>query len=704
MSPDPNTVSVLTPYAPEPFSYAFSDSSIPTPGTFVHVNLRGRDVVGVVWDKTNLPLIPASRLKNAEPIPLLKPLPPSFILYLKRAQAYTMGSLGQWLRLAIPSPQLLSQPKKQTTKKSPSLILNNPPHPQKISQIQLNTEQRTIANNLQRIASESQFSPILLEGITGSGKTETYFSLVQHTLAQKKQTLILLPEILLAEQTFLRAQAFFSHNIALWHSEITLAQRRHIWQQWQKGELPILIGTRSALHLPCPHLATIIIDEEHDNGYKQEEGGAIYHARDIAVLRAQCTQATIILSSATPSLETIHNVQTKRYQHFSLKKRFGKASLPSVSLCDMNDTLVSAPKNLISQPLKEKILSRLQLQQQSLLFLNRRGYAPVVLCHSCGQPLLCPQDEHILALHLHTQKSQKLLDGIFFSTPTNSHPFEKNIPPNTQLLCHLCGNQHTLPSQCPHCRKPSSFFPKGWGVERIASEVASFAPNARIAIATSDTLSKKNQLKKFLEHMHNNQIHIVIGTQLIAKGLHFPSLTLVGIIDALQGFTGIDFRNNERCFQMTHQVSGRSGRDPLLKGEVLIQSHQTNSPLIQALQNINDPNAQQQFIHHELSIRESASLPPYSFYAAFILSSSHLELLESTCRQLYKNAPSAHHITLFPPIPAPIPFVRKNYRFRFLIKSKRPHHPQPFIAKWLQNASIPSRVNLHIDIDPVSFL
>ena len=692
----PLLCSVLTGHAPHAFTYALQDSPPEPPelGSFVTVNLRGKPLTGIIWDA--VPQEGLHNVKVAEPYRQESPLLPALIRYLKRAALYTMASEGQILRLMIPSQGVFASPKRKpklTTALSNDTLVHPP-----ITSFMLQTEQQRAKNLIDQYLHPSpQFKVIVLRGVTGSGKTETFFSAAQGAIASQKQVLILLPEIMLAEQIFLRAQVFFSGNrVALWHSDLSKAQRAEIWQSWKNGDMDILVGTRSALHLPSQHLGLIVVDEEHDHGYKQEEGGAIYHARDLAILRAECENIPVVLSSATPSLETLYNLNHQRhYEEVALEKRFDSAKMPSITLINTSDPKLCPPRDILSLPLKQALIENFEQQQQSLLFLNRRGFSPAVVCSKCGTPLYCPVDQHVLAYHLpSTASTQKKEHSSLLSS----------VERGVKLLCHLCGRREPVPSCCPHCKQETTFIPKGYGVERIAEEVSALIPRAHIAIATSDTLNTKKKLSDFLQKMDKGEIDLIVGTQLIAKGLHFPNLSLVGVIHALQNGQHIDFRFGEKSVQMIQQVTGRAGRDKNKQGRVIIQ-HQNDapSPFERFLHEMHTPDAQKNFIKEELHMREHFDQPPYTFYLALILSTPRLSILETYCRKLYKEAPKREYFTVFPPIPAPIPFYRNRYRMRFLIKSTRPHPPQKLVTQWLLQYPAPHAIRLHIDVNPFSF-
>lgn len=518
---------------------------------------------------------------------------------------------------------------------------------------------------------KDRFSVVLIDGVTGSGKTEVYLEGVAHTLKQGKQVLVLLPEIALSPQTIARFRQRFGIEPAVWHSELTLNQRKKTWRGICKGDIHVVVGARSALFLPFPRLGLIVVDEEHEHSYKQEEG-VIYQARDMAVARAKLEQIPILLVSATPSLESIVNWQQGRYQRIHLPERFGTAQLPVSRLIDCRQKENIAPGcRWLSAPLIAAVEENLQQKEQALLFLNRRGYAPLTLCRHCGHRLQCLHCSTWLVEHRHA----------------------------AELRCHQCGYAMAKPKSCPHCHVADQLVPCGPGVERLQEEVIKRFPNARLLVMASDLIQSTSHLRQCLEKIHERQVDIIIGTQMMAKGHHFAYLTLVGVIDADLGLSGGDLRACEKTYQLLHQVAGRAGRAER-PGRVLIQTHQPEHPVMQALLS----HDRDQFIAEETRMRLQSEMPPFSRLTALILSSPSAEEVEKAARFLARQAPKAQGFHVMGPVPAPLHRVRGRYRWRLLLRSPRQMMPQPYLRQWLKDLRLPSSVRLDVDVDPYSFL
>ena len=547
----------------------------------------------------------------------------------------------------------------------------------------LSDEQQQVADAI-AAKGDGQFSAHLLDGVTGSGKTEVYFDSVARVAATARQVLILLPEIALTRAWQDRFEKRFGFRPALWHSSVSNAKRRALWRQVAEGQPLIVAGARSALFLPFPKLGLIIVDEEHDASYKQEDMTA-YQARDMALLRAKITDIPIVLASATPSLESWVNAGAARqdkaghkdwHQHI-LSSRFGQASLPAVQLVDMRLSR-PPPGHWLSPDLQEALKVTLEAGQQSLLFLNRRGYAPVTLCSSCGHRLACHQCDSLLVTHR--------LAG--------------------RVQCHFCGISQPLSQQCPSCEEPDSLRAVGPGVERLEEEVRMLFPDAGIAILSSDTVRSASDAEAFFKAVETGDTDIIIGTQMAAKGHDFPELTLVGVIDADLGIGGGDLRAAERTYQLLWQVAGRSGRAKQ-KGRALIQTFQPTHPVLDALSKMHLDNpvaARDQFMQAEADARQAAAMPPFGRLAALILSSRDLSLLEATAGQLAAACPAYHGVDIFGPAPAPLSRIRGAHRMRFLVRAEKTVALQKIITEWLDKVRLPGQVRVVCDIDPYSFL
>ena len=532
----------------------------------------------------------------------------------------------------------------------------------------LNLEQEAAARTLRGAVASERFSASLLDGVTGSGKTETYFEAVAETLRRGKQALILLPEIALTVQFLDRFAERFGCRPAEWHSDLTPKERRRSYRAVMSGEVRAVVGARSALFLPFPKLGVIVVDEEHEQAYKQEEG-AIYHARDMAVVRARIENCPIVLASATPSLETYVNASSGRYKWLKLPRRHGTAVLPKVQLIDLRSARAE-PGTWLSQPLRDALTTTLESGEQALLFLNRRGYAPLTLCETCGHKMTCRQCSAWLVQHRYHRK----------------------------LVCHHCGFETPLPHACPQCQAATSFVACGPGVERVAEEFASLFPQARMAIASSDTLHGPAETQAAIRAMAKHEIDVVIGTQIVAKGHHFPQLTLVGVVDGDLGSTDGDLRSRERTFQLLHQVSGRAGRAEK-SGLVLIQTRNPEDVVMKALAS-GDRNA---FYEQERIYRQRAQAPPFGRFAAIILSGTDGDAVRECGRMLSAAAPPGRGVKVWGPTPAFYQILRGRTRERLLVQAERHVDIQAYLRAWLARVQCPNAVRLAVDVDPVSF-
>jgi primosomal protein N' (replication factor Y) len=532
----------------------------------------------------------------------------------------------------------------------------------------LNLEQEAAARTLRGAVASARFSVSLLDGVTGSGKTETYFEAVAEALRRGKQALILLPEIALTVQFLDRFADRFGCRPAEWHSDLSPKERRRAYRAVMRGEARVIVGARSALFLPFPSLGLIIVDEEHEQAYKQEEG-VIYHARDMAVVRGRIEECPIVLASATPSLETYVNAQSGRYKWLTLPKRHGAAILPEVRLIDLRHARVE-PGSWLSQPLRDALTATLSSGEQAMLFLNRRGYAPLTLCEACGHKMTCGHCSAWLVEHRYHRK----------------------------LVCHHCGFETDLPRECPQCHTPQSLVACGPGVERVAEEFASAFPDARMAIASSDTLHGPAETQAAIRAMTKHEIDVVIGTQIVAKGHHFPQLTLVGVVDADLGGSDGDIRARERTFQLLHQVSGRAGRAEK-PGVALIQTRNPDDVVMKALAS-GDRNA---FYDQERVYRERAHAPPFGRLAAIILSGADGQQVRDAGRDLAKAAPTARDVKVWGPTPAFYQILRGRTRERLLVQAGRHVDVQAYVRTWLARVKWPNAVRLTVDVDPVSF-
>src|SRR5215472_6700444 len=704
----------------------------PELGSFVRVPLGVRSLIGVVWEAMEGELT-VERLKpiaEALPIPRLRP---ELRRFVERVAAYTLAPPGMVLRMTMRVAAALEAPRarrvcglspaglaalcgavpvKQLTPtrqrvletlrngmpRQPAelaqaagcgpaviraliacgfveeyLVPTEPPLPSpadwRLSGPPLSADQSIAARRLVDAVAAGGFSVTVLDGVTGSGKTETYFAALAAALATGRQALVLLPEIALGAQWLERFRERFGALPAQWHSDIGVAERRDTWRAVGAGRARVVVGARSALFLPFPELGLIVVDEEHDPSYKQEDG-VIYQARDMAILRASLAHIPIVLVSATPSLETVVNVARSRYQRVVLPRRHAAAELPAVRLIDMRRERIEAGR-FLALPLVAELAATFEAGEQALLFLNRRGYAPLTLCRACGHRFQCPSCTAWLVEHRFTGR----------------------------LLCHHCGHAEALPACCPECLAGGALVPCGPGVERLLEEVTARFPAARAALMVSDLLSGPRAAAELARAMTEQRYDVLIGTQIVAKGHHFPMLTLVGVVDADLGLTGGDLRAAERTYQLLHQVGGRAGRAEH-KGRVLIQTWMPDQPVMQALA----AGDRDRFLEAEAASRRQAGLPPFGRLAALIVSAGDPETSDFTACALARAAPQLPGVTVLGPAPAPLAVLRGRHRRRFLVKAGREVRLQPILHDWLTRVRTAGSARIQIDIDPYSFL
>jgi primosomal protein N' (replication factor Y) len=720
-----------------PYDYLAPAELAVAPGSVVRVPLARRELVGVVWDRPSEAAmaeekpVPLERLRPILEVLPVPPLTPVARRFLAWVADYTLAAPGAVLRMALSSPAALEVPRPVTLyqrcdKSLPEDLRLTPARQRVLSELAegparsladlaqaagvgpsvvkgleqagvveaievvyeprfespdpdtagplLSDQQAAAAAALRAAAQENAFSVSLLDGVTGSGKTEVYFEAIAAALAAGRQALVMLPEIALSAQWLERFERRFGVAPALWHSDLTSAQRRAAWRAVAHGQAPVVVGARSALFLPYPDLGLVVVDEEHESAFKQEDG-VTYHARDMAVVRAQLGGIPAVLVSATPSLESLNNVRTGRYRALHLPERHGDAVLPPVGLVDLRQDRPPKLEGLgpgwLSAPLREAIAATLAAGEQVLLFLNRRGYAPLTLCRACGHRLQCPNCTAWLVEHR--------LAG--------------------RLQCHHCGYASRLPTACPGCGAEGTLTACGPGVERLAEEARLLFPEARQAMMTSDSLTGPDSAAALVRAVQAREIDLLIGTQIVAKGHHFPHLTLVGVVDADLGLYGGDLRAAERTYQLLHQVAGRAGRAEH-RGRVLLQTAEPEHPVMQALA----AGARDRFFEAEAAARESAGLPPFGRLAALVLSGPDARQLDEVARQLARRAPQAEGVAILGPAPAPLAVLRGRHRRRFLVKAPRNFRLQALLRAWLGQVKLPNAVRLQVDIDPYSFL
>jgi primosomal protein N' (replication factor Y) len=533
----------------------------------------------------------------------------------------------------------------------------------------LSDDQRAVADRLMKAVKAHEFAPILLDGVTGSGKTETYFEAIGTAIEESRQVLVMLPEIALTEAFLGRFAQRFGAAPIVWHSSLKSTERRRAWRAIASGEAQVVVGARSALFLPYANLGLIVVDEAHEISFKQDDG-VRYNARDVAVMRARFEGLPIVLASATPALESLFMADSGIYEKLVLPSRFGGAQLPDIKLVDLTEEKPGAGA-WIAPPLRRALLDRLEKGEQSLLFLNRRGYAPLTLCRHCGFRFQCPNCSAWLVEHRLSRR----------------------------LACHHCGHETQPPETCPECGEPDCLVACGPGVERIADEVAELLPEARVAVVTSDTLNSPEKAAEFVAMAEAKAIDVIVGTQLVTKGFHFPELTLVGVIDADLGLEGGDLRAAERTYQQVAQVAGRAGRGAK-PGEVLIQTRHPEAPVIAALE-AGDRDA---FYAAETEARRYAHAPPFGRWAAIIISSEDEREAREAAQRLGDTRPRLDDVQVLGPAPAPMALLRGRYRYRLLLNARRTANLQDVIRDWLGRIDHPPGVRVGVDIDPYSFV
>jgi len=694
-------------------------------GAFVQVPLGPRRVVGVVWGPGEGRFDPA-KIRAVQKVLDVPPMRDELQEFLTRAGDYTLTPMSQMLRLATRAPGLGDPPSMRkiyrlgahaparlteararvlqvlqdygglaftlgelsasagvTSSVIKGLVAQgavreedsprdlpfqrlDPDHGAKaLTEAQAQAAQQLVAG-----ARAGGYGTTLLHGVTGSGKTEVYLEAVAECLRAGAQALVLLPEIALTQEFLTRVEARFGARPAEWHSGVTLTERRRVWRMAAEGGVGLVVGARSALFLPYQNLGLVVVDEEHDTSYKQEEG-VIYNARDMAVLRASICGARVVLASATPSLETWANAEAGKYQKLVLANRFGASVLPKMQAIDMRAETLPAQR-WISAPLQGAVNARIAAGEQALLFINRRGYAPVTLCRACGHQIGC---DHCDARMV-------------------EHRFLK------RLVCHQCGETKPMPEACPACHVDGRLAAVGPGVERLGEEAAALFPHARIATLSSDMFGSARALKAQIAAIAEGEADIIIGTQLVAKGHNFPRLTLVGVIDADLGLQGSDLRAAERTFQLMRQVAGRAGR-AARAGVAMLQTYQPEHPVIRAILG----GDEQGFWQAEAALRQQAGVPPYGRMAGIIVSAPTPQAAFDLGQELARRvAPLARvGAQVFGPAPAPIARIRGRHRVRLLVKADRGVALQAALAAWVGQVRLPAQVRLAIDIDPQSF-
>jgi primosomal protein N' (replication factor Y) len=730
VAPEHTRVPVLLPVAlDQTYDYLLPEDIQAVPGAFVLVPFGAQSRIGVVWDGPagdgGKPVSDKKLKVITQALAEVPPLPPISLRFAEWVARYTLAPLGMVVRMMMGSSAVFEpskprfgvrwaegaeRPARVTPARKRALEIAADglvrakgalaaeagcstsvidglveagtlvevaiperrfpvPDPGR-GEVAFAEHQLRAAHALRGVPSAGTFSVTLLDGVTGSGKTEVYFEAVATALEQGRQALIMLPEIALTSQFMNRFTSRFGCPPVEWHSALSSPERARAWRAVATGEARVIVGARSALFLPYNDLGLIVVDEEHDSGFKQEDR-VHYQARDMAVVRASLGKLPVILASATPSIESHVNARAGRYAHLTLPMRYTGSALPQVVTIDMRSAPPERGKWL-SPPLVAAISETLAGKQQSLLFLNRRGYAPLTLCRSCGHRFDCPQCTAWLVEHRYRRR----------------------------LNCHHCGFSLPLPEKCPKCGDLDSLVACGPGIERIAEEVRERFPEARLALLSSDLVPSLTEMREVIRTIEAGEADIIIGTQMVAKGHHFPQLATVGIVDGDLGLGQADPRATERTFQLLHQVTGRAGR-ALVTGRGLVQTYMPEHPVMQAIIS-GDRDA---FLEREIRQRQSALLPPYGRLAALIVSARDKELAELYARDVARHAPPAQKIEVLGPAEAPLAIIRGRYRWRLLVRAPRELDLQAYLRAWLGSLpKPPNDLRLTVDIDPYNFL
>ncbi|MCL2469686.1 MAG: primosomal protein N' [Alphaproteobacteria bacterium] len=626
-------------------------------GQFVRVPLGSKEEIGVVWGQGTGQVAP-EKLKPIKEVLDLPPMPASTCAFMDWVASYTLTPPGALLKMAYGGALRLLKPKDQIEEALLSF-----------AGVPLSDEQERAALQLTKAVQDDGFAVHLLDGVTGSGKTEVYARALAQCFQNGRQALVLLPEIAMTAALLNRFEQRFGVTPTLWHSALSEKQRRLNWHAILQGKARFILGARSALFLPYRDLGLIVVDEEHEGAYKQEEG-VIYHGRDMAVVRARIGKMPLILASATPSLESLYNVEAGKYWHLVLPHRFAQAQMPEIKLVDLRQQNMSA-EQFISPPLKDALEKTFAQGAQAMLFLNRRGYAPLTLCRACGFRFQCPSCTSWLIEHKRTAR----------------------------LHCHQCGYSTARTEMCPSCKVEGKLAACGPGIERVAQEAVALFPKARFAMMASDMMQKPQDAIALIQKMEEHELDLLIGTQIMAKGYHFPRLTLVGVIDADLGLGGGDPRAAERTYQLLQQVAGRAGRAEHA-GSVFLQTTNPEHPVMQALVQ----GQRESFIKAELQERKNWHLPPFGRLASLVIAGADAKLVMQTAAALARAAPPHDNLRLLGPAPAPLMLLRGKTRYRLTVQAARSMNLGAWMRDWLSKVAIPRQIRIHIDVDPYSFL
>jgi len=642
------------------FTYSVDASLDLKKGDYVLVPFRSKEIVGVVWEK-DIKAPKNIKIKKIISKINFPSLSEKNIEFIKRFSEYNLSSLGMTSKLFFYEKGFLSLLKNKNLSDYEEYNIQNI-QKENLSQVQKKSLKEIIKN-----LELKKYSTTLIHGVTGSGKTLIYFEIIKQALKKNAQVLVLLPEIALTKQIAQRFKDYFGAEPALWHSSIGDKKKKIIWKGMSENKIKLVLGARSAIFLPFQDLKLIVIDEEHDSSYKQEEG-VFYNARDMSILKASIENFPVLLISATPSVESYYNSKNNKYFYVSLNERYKNISLPKIQIVDLVKEPAEKGK-FISNYLIPKIRKIIEEKNQVLFFLNRRGHSTYIMCYDCKKRLVCPNCSLGLIFH----QSSK------------------------EAICHYCDYKTNLIQKCNN-NKNCDFTFYGLGIERIFEEVQLLFPEQKIQIFSSDSIHNKDS-EKIIKDIEDNNIPILVGTQLISKGFHFPSLNCIVVVNSDTNFLGSDIRASEKNFQLLQQLSGRAGREEN-KAVVFLQTNDSNNKILHSLSS-SDPKV---FYEEELAFRKKANLPPFSKLISVILSGINQFEVMKTAKQLKHSFLAQEKIKIFGPVTAPIFKIRGKYRVRLLLKYNLSIFPQKFIKDWLNINDIAKNIKLEVDVDPINFL
>ena len=635
-----------------PFTYNSNQGSLKV-GDLVEVPFGNNKEIGVVWPGQSIGL-KNIKIKNINKKINNFSLEKDLINFINWFAAYNMMPLGLVLKMTIGTKLNFFDNSEKNFEKNK----------QKAKKFHLNDEQKKALKFLN--FKNEEFNVSVLQGTTGSGKTLVYFERIKKIINSNKQALVLLPEIFLTNEFKSRFSDFFGFEPAIWHSKITPKNKRIIWQGIIKNKIKLIVGARSSLLLPFKNLGIIIVDEEHDASYKQDEG-VIYHARDMAISRASFEKIPIHLITSIPSVETFNNIQNKKFRHFKILKRYNDFPLPKTKIINLN--IKKVKDRFISEETIGIVKSFLDRNEQVLFFLNRRGYAPYLICKNCGYKQICSNCSMYLTFH----KTRK------------------------KAICHHCSLEKEIHRNCKENKK-CEFIMYGPGVEKIYDEVCKIFPSNRVEIFSSDYMRKKDQIKSLFSKINNNKVDILIGTQMISKGFNFPKLNCIVVVDADFSGRGYDLRTTEKNIQLYHQLSGRAGR--FSSNSLII--YQTLSPKDVTLNELIKNNSEE-LLKNELILRKKNMLPPFSRLIAIIISAGTYRLSLDGAMEIKNHLKKIKDIEVMGPVDSPLLKIKKKFRSRLLIKVNGKSLLQKKITNLLNTLKISNKIKLVVDVDPVNF-